>query len=74
MEGSLMNILIIISNKDPEIKWNAVRLGNFMLNEGDDVTIYLNGSATDLIAGDSEEFPIAQQAKIFTLSEGVLAA
>lgn len=33
-----MNILIVLSSQDPEIKWNALRLGNFMLNEGDEVT------------------------------------
>lgn len=69
-----MQILITLSSPDPEIKWNAVRFGNFMLERGDDVTIFLNGPATDLLNGDSENFPIAQQAKIFTLSEGVLQA
>lgn len=68
-----MNILIILSNADPEIKWNAVRLGNHLLNEEDEVTIFLNGPAVDLLQGDSERFPIAEQAKLFTLSEGVLA-
>lgn len=69
-----MRILITLSSPAPEIKWNAVRFGNFMLERGDDVTIFLNGPATDLLNGDSENFPIAQQAKIFTLSEGVLHA
>ncbi|HBE94512.1 MAG TPA: sulfur reduction protein DsrE [Desulfovibrio sp.] len=69
-----MKILLLVSNPDPEIKWNAVRFGNFLLNQGDDVTIFLNGPAADLLAGDSETFPIAEQAKLFTLSEGVLVA
>ena len=67
-----MQILIILSNTDPEIKWNAVRFGNHLLNEGDEVTIFLNGLAVDLLQGDSEQYPIAEQAKLFTLSEGVL--
>lgn len=67
-----MNILLILSSNDPEIKWNAVRFGNHLLNEGDEVTIFLNGAAVDLFQGDSEQFPIAEQAKLFTLSEGVL--
>ena len=29
-----MQILIILSSNDPEIKWNAVRFGNFLLTEG----------------------------------------
>jgi uncharacterized protein involved in oxidation of intracellular sulfur len=67
-----MQILMIISSSDPEIKWNAVRLGNHLLNEGDEVTIFLNGPAVDLLQGDSDKFPIAEQAKHFTLSKGVL--
>lgn len=69
-----MQILIILSSSDPEIKWNAARFGNVLLGEGDDVTIFLNGPAVDLAAGDSATFPIAEQAKLFSLSEGVLAA
>ncbi len=69
-----MKILVVLSNADPEIKWNAVRFGNFLLNEGEDVTIFLNGPAVDLMAGDCDRFPIAEQAKLFGLSEGRLAA
>jgi len=69
-----MQILIILSSNDPEIKWNAVRFGNFLLTEGEDVTIFLNGPAVNLYSGDSSTFPIGEQAKLFSLSEGVLAA
>ena len=69
-----MQVLMVLSSDDPEIKWNAVRLGNFLLNAGDDVAIFLNGPAVDLFLGDSETFPIAEQAKLFALSEGVLTA
>lgn len=69
-----MQILIVLSSPDPEIKWNAVRFGNFLLNEGEEVTIFLNGKATDLYAGDSATFPILEQGTLFALSEGVLVA
>lgn len=69
-----MQILLILSSGDPEIKWNAVRFGNFLLNEGEEVTIFLNGPAVNLYENDSEKFPIAEQAKLFALSEGVLCA
>lgn len=69
-----MQLLIIVSSENPEIKWNAVRFGNVLLEEGDDVSVFLNGPAVDLYAGDSEAFPIRQQAKLFALSEGTLAA
>ena len=69
-----MQVLITLSSIDPEIKWNAVRLGNFLLNEGDEVTLFLNGPGVDLFQGDCQQFPIAEQTKLFTLSEGLLAA
>lgn len=69
-----MQILLVLSSPDPEIKWNAVRFGNFLLEKGEEVTIFLNGPAVDLCQGDSETFPIAAQAKLFGLSEGRLAA
>jgi uncharacterized protein involved in oxidation of intracellular sulfur len=70
----VMRVLIILSSNDPEIRWNAIRFGNFLLNQDEEVTIFLNGAAVDYSAGDSERFPIIEQAKLFSLSEGVLVA
>lgn len=69
-----MQILLVLSSSDPEIKWNAVRLGNVLLEQGEEVSLFLNGPAVDLLAGDSERFPIGHEAKVFVLSEGALAA
>lgn len=69
-----MNMLILLSSADPEVKWNAVRFGNTMLENNDDVTLFLNASAVDLYAGDGEQFPIAEQVKLFSLSEGQVLA
>jgi len=69
-----MRLLIILSSANPEVQWNAFRFGNMALNEGDDVSIFLNGPAVNLRKGDSTEFPLLEQAKVFTLSEGRLAA
>lgn len=69
-----MQILIILSSTVPEIKWNAIRFGNFLLNEGDEVTLFLNGPAVDYYSGESEQFPLGEQAKLFALSEGTLIA
>ncbi len=67
-----MHVLITISSSEPEIKWNAVRFGNFLLEQGEDVTIFLNGPGVALTAGESEQYPIGQQAKVFSLNEGTL--
>jgi len=69
-----MKILIIISTNSAELKWNALRFGNLALEQGDEVTIFLNGPAVSLTEGESLQFPLAEQAKLFTLSEGNLAA
>ena len=69
-----MKILIVLSSADPEIKWNALRLGNYCLNQDDDVTIFLNGPAVDVMAEDEDRFNIAHEVKLFTLSEGELYA
>ena len=69
-----MNITMIICNKTNEVIWNAFRLANIMLEEMDDVTIFLNGPAVEYEKGDSEQFPLLTLAKTFTLSEGVLLA
>ncbi len=67
-----MQMLIILSSPDPEIRWNAFRLGNLMLEEGDDVTMFLNGPAVAYAKDESPALPIAEQAKLFALSEGAL--
>jgi uncharacterized protein involved in oxidation of intracellular sulfur len=69
-----MKILITLTSPDPEIKWNTVRLGNFLLNADEEVTLFLNGPAVNLYAGESERFPITEQARLFSLSEGTLVA
>lgn len=69
-----MQILIVLSSADPEIRWNTFRFGNFLLEKGEEVTIFLNGPAADYAAGDGPSFPIRDQARLFSLSEGVLTA
>ena len=67
-----MNVLLILSSSEPEVKWNALRFGNLLLEFGEEATIFLNGSGVDLYQGDSPAFPLKQLSKTFTLSEGRL--
>jgi uncharacterized protein involved in oxidation of intracellular sulfur len=69
-----MQILIIISTDNPEVQWNAFRFGNMALEQGDEVSIFLNGPAVAFAKGDSLQYPLLEQAKVFSLSEGNLAA
>jgi len=67
-----MNVLLILSSNEPEIKWNALRFGNLLLESGEEVTIFLNGAGVDVCQGDSPAFPLKELSKVFTLSEGTL--
>ncbi len=69
-----MKILFVVCNSDPEIIWNAFRLANIMLEQGEDVTIFLNGASVKYGSLSSGKFPLNDLAKIFTLSEGILSA
>lgn len=69
-----MKITLMICNGAAEVVWNAFRLGNMMLENMDDVTVFLNGPSVKYEDLDSDEFPIKELAKVFTLSEGRLLA
>lgn len=69
-----MNITLIACSDNPEILWNCFRMGNLMLEQMDDVTIFLNGPSVSYTQIATKEFPLLELAKIFTLSEGVLLA
>ncbi len=69
-----MKISLIICHDIPEVIWNAFRLANMMLEEMEDVTIFFNGPSVKYESMDSNQFPLVELAKIFTLSEGVLLA
>ncbi|GAB6909400.1 hypothetical protein JCM12296A_52440 [Desulfosarcina cetonica] len=69
-----MKITMIVCQETPEVIWNAFRLGNMMLEGMDDVSIFLNGPSVKYETFDSEQFPLKNLAKTFTLSEGQLSA
>ncbi len=69
-----MKIALIICQDTPEVIWNAFRLANLMLEGMEDVTIFLNGPSVKYERMDSDQFPLIELSKIFTLSEGVLLA
>lgn len=69
-----MNITLVACSDNPEILWNVFRLGNLMLEKMDDVTIFLNGPSVSYSQIATQEFPLLDLAKLFTLSDGVLLA
>lgn len=69
-----MKTTLMVCSGDPEVVWNALRMGNLMLEQMDDVTMFLNGPAVRYGAMSSDQFPLIDLAKVFTLSEGILLA
>ena len=69
-----MKITMMICEDTPEVIWNAFRLGNMMLEGMETVSIFLNGPSVRFETSDSEQFPLKELAKVFTLSEGELFA
>ena len=69
-----MKVLMILCQDVPEVVWNAFRLANMMMEGMEDVSIFLNGPSVEYEKLDSEQFPIKELAKGFTLSEGRLLA
>ncbi len=69
-----MKIALIVCDRATEVIWNAFRLANIMLEEMDDVTIFLNGPSVNYATLSTDQFPLQDLAKIFTLSEGQLLA
>jgi uncharacterized protein involved in oxidation of intracellular sulfur len=53
----VMRVLIILSSNDPEIRWNAIRFGNFLLNQDEEVTIFLNGAQWTIRPGTASGSP-----------------
>jgi uncharacterized protein involved in oxidation of intracellular sulfur len=74
IKGKTMRVAMVVSQNTPEVVWNAFRLANIMLEEMDDVSIFLNGPSVEYEKFDSDQFSLKELAKIFTLSEGNLFA
>ena len=64
-----MKLGIIISQTNPETVWNAFRLANFSIKQGDEVKIFLVGEGVEYEARSSEKFNIQEQAAEFLKSD-----
>ena len=64
-----MKLNIIISQTNPEIVWNAFRLANFSIKQGDEVKIFLIGEGVEYEAGSSEKYNIQEQTTEFLKSD-----
>jgi len=68
-----MKIGIIISTDEPETVWNAYRLANFSLKEGDGVKVFLLARGVESEIG-SERYNVKEQIDQFVSSGGEIYA
>ena len=64
-----MKIAIIISSTNSETNWNAFRLANFCLQQGDEVKVFLIGEGVDYEKTSNEKFNIKAQVSTFMESK-----
>lgn len=64
-----MKLAIILSTNKSETNWNAFRLGNLALKNGDNVSIFLTGEGVEYLKFSNEKFDIQKQVDIFLESE-----
>ena len=64
-----MKLSIILSTKNAETNWNALRLANLALNKGDEVNVFLLGEAVEYDKVDQEQFNIKEQVDRFLQAE-----
>ena len=68
-----MKIGIIISTSEPETVWNAYRLANFSLKEGDEVKVFLLARGVESEIG-SEKYHVKEQIAQFISKGGQIYA
>ena len=56
-----MKIAIVIYSNDSETVWNAFRLGNFALKEGDEVKVFLLAKGVESESLDTDPFKCHRQ-------------
>ena len=69
-----MKIGIVIGTNDPEVVWNAFRLGNIALKENHSVKAFLTNKEVEAECIKDEKFNVAEQLCSFIESKGELLA
>jgi uncharacterized protein involved in oxidation of intracellular sulfur len=69
-----MKLGMVLSSNDPETAFNALRLANFSLAQGDQVTLFLLGKDVDLDQIGNEKFEVRGQAESLLKAGGRIAA
>jgi len=60
-----MKILFIITSDDPETVYNALRLANVAVKNGDEVSVFMLGKAVTFERFPREPFDVMEQVNAF---------
>lgn len=69
-----MKLGIVLSTTEPESVFNALRLGNYALGQGDSVRVFLLGKGVELDKIQDERFNARQQAESLLQAGGTMQA
>ena len=69
-----MKIGIVTYSDDSETVWNAFRLGNFALNEGDEVKLFLLARGVECESLDTDKFKVTEQMQTLVDNGGEIFA
>ena len=69
-----MKLGIVIYSNDPETVWNAFRLANFTLHEGDEVKVFLLAKGVEAESLDTDKFKVTEQMVNFISNNGRIYA
>lgn len=65
-----MKLGIVVYSNDSETVWNAFRFGNFALNQGDQVRVFLLGKGVESESLDTDKFKVTEQMQTFVNNSG----
>ena len=69
-----MEIGIVIYSDDSETVWNAFRVGNFAVKEGDEVKVFLLGRGVECESLDTDKFKVTEQMQTLVDNGGEIFA
>jgi len=69
-----MKLGVVVYSSDPESVWNAFRFGNFALNGGDVVQVFLLGKGVECESLDTDTFKVTEQMRTLVDNGGKIFA
>jgi len=73
-DKNALKIGIILSSNDVETVWNAFRLANYSISEGDSISVFLLGKGVEAQKISSKDFDVTGQMDDFAASGGKILA